>query len=203
MTKKNDLLGQRFIRWTVIAEAAANTNGQSMWLCRCDCGTERAVLAMNLRRGLSPSCGCKRKDNNRERLTTHGLHGCRAYRIWVNMIQRCHSPQNPSFPRYGGRGVTVCDEWRGSFTAFIEDMGHPPSDDYSIDRIDNNGGYSAANCRWATAKEQCANRRSSRLITHNGETLPLVEWARRSGLHHMTISDRILRGWPLERALSS
>lgn len=201
MTKKLDLLGQRFTRWIVIAPAAADRHGRTRWLCRCDCGTERAVDAVNLRKGLSPSCGCKKKDNNRERLTTHGLSKTRLHRIWANMIQRCHSEQNPSYPRYGGRGISVCNEWRYSFEAFIRDMGHPP-EGQSIDRVDNNRGYEPGNCRWATVKEQAANRRSSRLITHNGKTLPLIEWARMLGLHHMTISDRIARGWPLERALS-
>lgn len=117
------------------------------------------------------------------------------------MIQRCHSEQNPSFPRYGGRGIIVCEAWKASFEAFLKDMGHPPEGN-SIDRIDNDRGYEPGNCRWATVKEQAGNRRSSRLITHNGKTLPITEWARLLGRHHMTISDRIARGWPLERALS-
>lgn len=117
------------------------------------------------------------------------------------MIQRCHTPTNDSFARYGGRGIEVCEKWRHSFARFIEDMGHP-GEGMSLDRIDNNGNYEPGNCRWATLAEQSSNRRDSRKIAYNGETLTLSEWSRRLGWHHMTISDRLRRGWPLDRALA-
>lgn len=201
MTTKLDLLGQRFDRWLVIAPAPSNSAGQTRWMCRCDCGTERAVYTLNLRRNLSPSCGCKRKDNNRARLTTHGQRHSRAYGIWSGMIQRCHTPTNSSFDRYGGRGIKVCDRWRYSFAAFLEDMGQP-AEGTSLDRVDNDGDYEPGNCRWATIAEQSSNRRDTRKIGYNGESLTLSEWSRRLGLHHMTISDRLKRGWPLDRALA-
>jgi hypothetical protein len=129
----------------------------------------------------------------------HQINRLRA--IWNNMKARCHNPKWINYARYGGRGITVCDEWLRSFEQFYADMGDRPTPEHSIDRIDNNKGYSKENCRWATRLEQRRNQRRYVLIAFNGETLPIKEWAARLGLHRLAMAAR-LRKWDVERALT-
>ncbi len=131
-------------------------------------------------------------------------NGCNRpeYVCWQQMNSRCFNPRNRCFPRYGGRGVTVCDRWRHDFAAFLADMGPRPSPKHSIDRIDNSGPYSPENCRWATLTEQNRNKRTNRLLTFHGETLPLSAWAERLGMPENTIRNRLRRGWSDERTLT-
>jgi hypothetical protein len=124
------------------------------------------------------------------------------YTVWAAMIRRCENPRSTSYPYYGARGITVCEEWRHSFVRFLADMGERPSDKHSLERIDNDQGYSPENCRWTTHRSQCWNRRSSRLITCDGETRCLAEWAEITGIHPNTIERRIsVTGWSPERAI--
>lgn len=116
----------------------------------------------------------------------------RTYRVWQSMVKRCHDPKNKRFSSYGGRGIAVCDEWR-KFAGFLADMGECP-DDTSIDRIDNDCGYSKANCRWATVDEQARNTSRTRMIEFNGETLCLRDWERRIGLGYGTLWRRLAKG---------
>mgnify|MGYP001126284163 CR=1 FL=1 len=125
------------------------------------------------------------------------------YRAWQTMRLRCTDPSNAAFPSYGGRGITICDRWMQSVSAFIEDMGRKPTPLHEIDRIDNDRGYEPSNCRWATRKENSRNRRSSRILTVNGETLTVAEWAERSGISHSTITKRLAAGWSEERAVQT
>lgn len=127
--------------------------------------------------------------------------GSREYHCYNAMRARCHNPKNPNFPRYGGRGISVCERWRLSFTAFLEDMGRCPSNGHSIDRIDNDGDYHPGNCRWADATQQANNRRSSRLISHDGVTMSLAEWSRHKGIGVSTIHARLKNGWSIKRSL--
>lgn len=133
--------------------------------------------------------------------TKHGKRWTRSYSIWCGMITRCHNPNSKSYPGYGGRGIFVCDRWR-KFENFYADMGDPPAD-MSLDRINGNLGYSPDNCRWATAKEQRANSRTVRLLTFNGETFNVSEWAERLGINPSSLTERLDRGWPLEIALTT
>jgi hypothetical protein len=159
-----DITGQRFGRWTVLAlhPQRAHSGRQAMWLCRCRCGAERILLGQSLRRGDSTSCGCFRQEVLKKRNATHRLSRTRIYRIWTNMKTRCFNPRHRSYADYGGRGITVCDRWRESFSAFYADMGDPPNRFYSLDRIDNNGNYEPDNCRWATPLMQTHNQRPRR-----------------------------------------
>lgn len=135
---------------------------------------------------------------NRAR-ATHGASRTKIYNIWLKMISRCTKALDPAYDRYGGRGIRVCDRWM-SFENFFADMGDCPAGK-SLDRIDVNGDYRKENCRWASHKEQNQNRRDNRMITFNGETLVLQEWARRLGITHSTLQERLSK-WTLERALT-
>lgn len=123
--------------------------------------------------------------------------------IWRGMIQRCHNPRAKDYARYGGRGIQVCERWRTSFEAFFADMGPRPSTEHAIDRLDNDGPYEPANCAWRTHSENSRNRRNTRHITCFGETLPLVEWAARTGISRVLISHRLRAGWSVEEALTA
>lgn len=118
------------------------------------------------------------------------------------MIQRCYDSNFPYYYRYGGRGITVCEQWRSSIENFYADMGPKPTRDHSLDRIDNDGNYSPENCRWATCKEQLRNTRANHLITYNGETLCITEWAEQLGMRPNALGLRIAKGWTIERALT-
>lgn len=126
------------------------------------------------------------------------------YRSWQSMKDRCLRPNNEGYKWYGGRGITVCDRWLESFENFLADMGPKPSPQHTLDRKENNGNYDPDNCRWATKKEQAANRRSNRMITYKGETLMISEWAHRADLEMYVLYLRVVRrGWDFERALNT
>lgn len=159
-----DETGNRYGRLLVLGKSPLQPTEHAYWLCRCECGTLVSVAGGQLRKGRVRSCGCLNLDSLRARRThgkTIGGHH-RVFRIWNAMKQRCHNPKQPHYERYGGRGITVCEEWRNSFEAFYRDMGDPPSPAHSIDRIDNDRGYEPGNCRWATPLEQRHNRRDTR-----------------------------------------
>lgn len=138
---------------------------QRTWKCRCVCGKELVVRQDCLRSGNTTSCGCQRKVHAavaiRKRCTTHGQSKLAEYFVWKTMKARCRNPKNLEFKNYGGRGIKVCDRWLNSFEAFLGDMGRRPTPAHSIDRINNDGNYEPGNCRWATWKQQAANRRKS------------------------------------------
>lgn len=193
------MLGARVGRWTVVDRAEGRGGS---WLCVCECGTRRVVLGARLRRGRSRSCGCLKNDLTVARFSTHGAsrRGPLAplFAIWNSMIRRCHTPSSGGYRDYGGRGIEVCDEWRGDFLAFARAVGDRPSPLHSLDRIDNSKGYAPGNVRWATPTEQSRNTRRNRALTVRGETMCLAAWAERVGLRRMTISNRIKSGWSVE-----
>lgn len=172
-----------------------------MWLCLCDCGQKKLVRSSHLIGGLVLSCKCLSREIASQVNTTHGRSKSRLYAVWNTMCGRCRDTSNE---RYGGRGIAVCKRWRGKggFANFVTDMGEPTAG-LSIERKDNTKGYSPANCRWATRKEQARNKRTTRLITFNGQTKPLADWAEELGLSYKNTHRRIFaRGWSVERALT-
>lgn len=194
-----EILGYRFGRWTVLEYVA-----KGRWRCQCDCGTVRVLAATILHRGISHSCGCLKRERAKanRRAFKHGMCYSAEWRAWYSMIQRCYGPNHQAFARYGGRGISVCDTWRQSFTSFFADMGLRPSPDHSLDRIDNNGNYEPANCRWATRKQQAKNRRSNRRYLLHGEWLTVTEIRLLTGLPKTTLLNRLNRGLTIEQAIS-
>lgn len=198
MGAKIDLRGQRFGRLTVIRESKERLNGGVTWLCRCDCGNEVVVRSNGLRRGRTLSCGCY----NHDVITKHGMGRTRLHGIWCKMRHRCQNPNSKNADRYYDRGIRVCDEWANDFNAFAEwALANGYSDELSIDRIDNNGNYEPNNCRWATLKEQGRNKRNNVMLTYNGETHCMAEWAEITDQPRTRLQRRYGRGWSDEEII--
>lgn len=187
-------IGQEFHRWTVISRAEPDTKGRKHWNCQCKCGNTGRISEYNLYDGQSKSCGCLKREKTAQRSKKHGMTGTVEYRIWSGIKGRCCNPKNQAFSDYGGRGITMYEEWINSFDVFFAYVGLRPDPQYTIDRIDNDSGYRSGNIRWATMKEQARNRRSSRLITYNDETLTLAEWSERTGVNPSIVLWRIKAG---------
>lgn len=201
MAKGPNHIGQRFGRLLVTARLESDKNGNSRWLCKCDCGNESTPLGQSLRSGATISCGCAAKEINSERATKHGASGTPAYKAWHAMIQRCTNPKNHKWHRYGGRGITVCERWL-SYEAFLEDMGpRPPG--MTIDRCENDGNYEPGNCRWATQPQQARNRSTNRFVLVDGEALTVSEASRRLGPNRSTVGRRIREGWQPDNAANA
>lgn len=170
-----DLVGQRFGRLTVIKRAENSSSGHPKWECQCECGNIVVALGSNLKKGVTKSCGCLHKEVSTDRillisenqkgknhpLYKHGKSKSRIHWVWEQMKQRCHSPRNRNYKYYGGRGITMCPEWKDDFKAFHDwAMANGYLEGLTIDRIDNDRGYSPDNCRWVTQKQQIKNRRN-------------------------------------------
>jgi hypothetical protein len=184
-----NLIGQQFGRLTVIA--FSHSDERAMWVCRCECGNEKLVASKLLTAGQTKSCGCLRGTHHQ---AAAGSARPRVYRIWQAMLNRCRNPNVQNYARYGGRGIRVCERWM-SFENFFADMSDPPSPSHSIDRIEGDGDYEPGNCRWATEKEQQANRRCNRYVTHDGATRTLKEWSQLLGGSENIVSIRLRNGW--------
>lgn len=195
-----DLLGKRFARLTVISHAG-RVKRKTRWLCVCECGNEIETTADSLQRGDAKSCGCLHREAVGTAARTHGRSGTPEHSIWKAMIRRCYNQNVKEYFRYGGRGIVVCERWR-SFENFLADMGERPSAEHSIDRKDNNGNYEPGNCRWATRKQQGRNKRNNYLLTVNGVTKTLPEWAEITGKPYVLLQQRFLKGWPHERIVN-
>lgn len=194
--------GQRFNRLTAKTDAPL---AKDKIVFLCDCGNEKLMFSNNVKSGKSTSCGCFHKEQTSKHTSTHGMGGSRIYSIWRDMLNRCYLPNRRAYKNYGGRGITVCEDWRGSFESFYEDMGDPPSARHELDRIDNSRGYFKDNCRWATPRENGNNTRRNRRLTAFGETKTMSYWAEdpRCKVSYETLSTRIQRGWKHEYALTA
>lgn len=178
MSKRLELTGHRYGRLVVSAFAGVNRN-KSMWLCHCDCGGTTVAPGNALRTGNTSSCGCLMLEHAAQLNRTHGLSGTRTHRIWKAMWTRCTNARQRGAKHYVNRGIAVCDRWR-SFEVFLADMGEAPAR-HSLDRIDVNGGYEPANCRWASYQTQARNARGKN-GGHRG-----VHWVPRLGKYRAVI----------------
>lgn len=190
-----DITGKRFGR-AVAVSYVGRQKAHARWECLCDCGNRFLALATNLKTGNTNSCGCLKKEVCKTVNIKHGASDTSIYNIWIGMIRRCSDKNNPAYKNYGARGITVCERWK-SFENFLNDMGHRPSG-MSIDRINNDHGYSKENCRWATPKQQSLNSRRNRFIEFSGEKKTICQWAEITGLSHATLHRRIKSGWSIE-----
>ena len=199
-------IGKRYGRLTVISFNCylKKPHGvEKRFNCICECGGKTVSTMHNLRQGIAKSCGCERTKKLLARQVTHGKTHTKEYRIWQGIMRRCTDATFPAWPRYGGRGITVCDRWRSSFQTFLDDMGCKPDGDYSVERIDNDKGYSPENCKWADRAEQSRNKCTNRWIEVEGKRLVMTDWAKASGASIGRIRDRIDKlGWSEVDAVS-
>lgn len=169
--------------------------GHCLCVVKCDCGAHAVKLFHDVKNGRTWHCGCMKSSLSATAKTTHGRAKSSEYKIWSEMKNRCSNPKCDGFHKYGARGIVVCERWESSFEAFLNDMGERPSKHHSIDRKDNSSGYSPENCVWADPRQQARNRRSNVWMTFYGKTMVRKDWAKVSGVDHVTIIYRIKRGW--------
>lgn len=207
--KLEDLTGMVFGRLTVICKeddcVSPRGRRRTKWRCLCECGNEKVVYASNLKRGATTSCGCFQKENMSRVKKTHGGFANREplFSVWCSMRKRCLYPATHNYSDYGGRGISICEEWINDYNSFKEwSLSNGYSHGLSIDRIDVNGNYSPENCRWANPSEQQNNRRSNINITYKNQTHTLKEWARIRDIKYATIYTRYKLGWDVPRMLN-
>lgn len=204
--KSKDLVGQRFGRLVAIEPIGRDKQGYVIWRCKCDCGNEKNATLKCLGRGTS-SCGCLSREVHDRMRTKHGKCHTRLYETYRSMLDRCNVPTAHEYENYGGRGIKVCDEWL-DFENFYEWAMANGYDENAkrgqctLDRIDVNGDYEPSNCRFVSMKMQQRNRRNNVLITYNGETHCMSEWAEIAGLKYVTFCHRIKAGWSMEDAMN-
>jgi len=205
------MTGQRFGRLVVVERCGTMYKKPiSAWLCRCDCGNEKIVPIFHLKNGNTKSCGCLTKEMASERghkskigerSRKHGDFGTKLYGVWAAMKRRCSNPNVPAYKNYGGRGITVCNDWMAyqSFKDWAIGTGYKEStgearNKLTLERIDANGPYSPDNCTWIPLKQQAGNHRRNVKIEHDGEMLTLSEISRKTGIKPGTISKRHRQG---------
>lgn len=204
MGKFIDLAGMRFGRLVAVRRIPGMTNKRVMYGCVCDCGNEIEVRSESLRSGHTQSCGCRHSDIVSQNGTKHGHCKTRLYRIWGSMVQRCENPNNKAYSNYGGRGISICSEWRDDFETFYRwSISNGYNNDLQIDRINNHAGYSPENCRFVTRTENSRNRRCTKMVTFMGETKPLPSLCEELGVGYQLALNRInALGWSVEKALT-
>lgn len=199
MPKLIDLVGKRFGRLVVIKRVENDKWRASCWLCQCDCKNEIIVRGASLKGGNTKSCGCLVTKHGH---TKNGKYS-NIYQSWNQMIQRCTNPNNKEYFNYGGRGITVCEEWL-EFKNFNDDMMKGWKPGLTIERINKNGNYNPENCKWATRKEQARNRRNNLYLTYNNKTRLLIEWSKETGISYTTLWIRIYKlSWSIKKTLTT
>jgi ribosomal protein S27E len=202
-----DLTNQKFGKLTVLYRDPNSPRKYTKWICKCDCGNTTSVYSHALRQGKTKSCGCmSSKKNTSSRTNRSNLHGkskSKLYHVYYSILDRCNNPNNKAYKHYGARGITICDEWEKSFENFYKwAISNGYQEGLTLERIDNNKGYSPENCKWIPKSEQVKNRRTTLYATINGETKTLKEWAEISGIKYSTLHYRKTKyNWPDERLL--
>lgn len=204
-----NIMGKRFGR-LVVLEYVGVINGRGSWKCKCDCGAIKTIAKHDLDTGRVLSCGCYHDECIIERSTKHNGTKERLYRVWAGMKERCYNPNTNAYQYYGGRGISVCDEWRDNYVAFRDwalANGYnelSTNRDCTLDRIDVNKGYCPENCRWVDMITQANNRRDNLMIEYKGISHTMSEWARILSIKPMTLYRRIvIKEWPVEKAFTT
>ena len=202
-------IGDIFGRWTIADNEYVLERGHRKYMCECSCGkhTRRYVDEYNLKCGKSLSCGCISSELTRQRRLKHGKSNTRLFHIWCGIRERCYTKTRPEYKEYGGRGITICDEWNDfeTFEKWAFDNGYDesaPKGECTIDRIDVNGNYESSNCRWISLTEQSDNRTNTIRLTYNGKTQTLLQWSKELNLNYKTMSTRYYEGWAVEEILN-
>lgn len=197
-----DLTGLEFGLLTVDGFSHIDKKRRSYWLCCCECGNKTVVRKDCLTTGNTKSCGCF---NSKCRIKPNSNRKHKLYRVYYSMRERCHNPNDKQYFNYGARGIKLCDEWLSSYDAFYEwALSHGYKEGLTIDRRDNNQGYSPDNCRWITQAEQTNNTRRNKWITFNGKTLNIEQWAKEININPVTLWHRLNSlNWSVERALTT
>lgn len=207
-----DLTGQRFSFLTVTSYYGKKW-GVNMWTCICDCGKTTIAQGPKLKSGKRKSCGCYNDKLRKEFAKNHtqyskynvpkGFSKHPIYNSFNHMINRCYNKKDTGYSLYGGRGISVCDEWLNNPQSFLDwSLTHGWKKGLSIDRIDVNGNYEPSNCRWTTNKVQSNNKRNNVYITFNDQTRTVTQWAEYLNINKRTLNNRINRGWSIEKALT-
>lgn len=198
---REDLTGQRFGRLTVL-EFVSNDKPKSYWKCKCDCGKVVTVYVQDLKNGKTSSCGCLQREKAGKVNKTHGLRKTRIYNIWSHIKDRCYNSNCKSYKNYGGRGITICDEWRNDFKAFYDwAIGNGYNNTLTIDRIDVNGNYEPTNCRWVDMKTQQRNRRNNAIVEYQGKKMCITEASEVSKLSEGVLRNRYCKAGDREERL--
>lgn len=205
MGKIKNIVGQKFGMLKVV-KFSHTENKKSYWLCECECGVRKVLRADSFKpsktRNVTKSCGCL-NNKPREYARIHGDSRTKLYHVWASMKDRCVNPNGKYYKHYGGKGISVCDEWKNEYLSFKKwaiENGY--KDGLTIDRIDVNGNYEPSNCRLITHREQQYNTTRNRRYTFQGETLTVTEWANRTGIKRTTLNARLNHGWDIDRALT-
>lgn len=199
-----DLTGKRFNKLVVIKKDGYSKNGKAIkWLCKCDCGEMKSILGASLKQNKSVSCGCYQKEITSKNMKKHGMSYSDEHRIWAAMKDRCLNPKNMGAKNYSQRGIGICERWQNSFILFYKDMGKRPSKKHSIERVNNNKGYSPSNCKWEVRKRQARNKRSNRIIEINGVKKCLADWLDIYRITRHSFISRVKCGMSIEDALSN
>lgn len=204
MSKIKDISGIKHNRLTAI-RFVKRENNNTYWLFKCDCGNERVLIPNSVFSGNTKSCGCLNQELRRKRQLKHDMCGKhRLYSIWSGMKQRCFYKKSHKYESYGGRGITICQEWREDFINFYNwANSHGYKDDLTLDRIDNDGNYEPQNCRWATIEQQSENKRPRKSKYFNFERRNFSQFAKENGIKRSTLINRLNRGMSIEEALST
>lgn len=203
MAERKDETGNRYGRLTVLEYAGTNGHN-ALWKCKCDCGNECVKLGIQLRRQQTRSCGCIHKEQLSARNQRYSVIAPRRlYQTWHGMIDRCEKRKSKYYCNYGGRGISVCEEWHDfdSFASWA--LTHGYSDDLTIDRVDNDGNYCPENCKWSTKVEQENNKRTNRRVEIGGKTMNLGQWCETYGISPITVQSRLRYGWNIEDAIKT
>jgi hypothetical protein len=183
----SEVLNKKFGLLHVLQYHGKDARSNSLFLCKCDCGNSTLASFTHLKHGRRTSCGCYKPGG-----LSHGMRRTPEYITWCDMIKRCYNQKVDKYRFYGGRGITVCDDWRNSFQAFFEDMGYRP-EGMTLDRINPNGNYCKENCRWADDRTQIVNRRGQVTYEFEGRQLTLPEIAKATGINYRTLRNRMFR----------